>query len=207
MNVMKRIFLCFLFLASLSVAFSQHESGSFTLLLGGNVGKFKIDAGGNFDKIYTNQQLAYTGLAGMGNGTTFVIAKYRLFNSSGHSTLTNVDAVGKADWKQRIISAGFRLQSHESAVYIDMMYVFNHAEETISTQNPSVDVLATSQKIDNNGLSFAVGLAPRIIGPLCLDLNVEYSRMLRNPTNNAGREIPNLGALYYGGGISFYFNN
>lgn len=204
---MRRIFLCFLFIGLSCSAFSQYESGVFTILLGGNVGKFNIDAGGNFDQYYTDQQLAYTGLVGLGNGVTFLIAKYRLFNSSGHSKLTNVDATGMAEWKQRILSTGFRLHSSSSAIYIDAMYIFNHAEESIATENPRVDVLTADQKIDNNGVAFAIGLAPKIIGPLALDINVEYSVMLRNPTNDAGRQIPNLGGLYYGGGISFYFNN
>jgi hypothetical protein len=204
---MKRTLLCFLIVVSSSSAFSQHESGSFTILLGGDVGKFNVDAGGNFNRYYTDRKLAYTGLFGLGNGFTFVIAKYRLYTANGNSKLTNVDATGTAQWKQRILSAGFRLRSEDSAFYIDAMYLFNHAEESIATINPALAVLSATQKIDNNGLAFAVGLAPRIAGPLALDFNVEYSVMLQNPLNDAGRQIPNLGGLYYGAGLSFYFGN
>jgi len=204
---MKRTLLFFLIIASSSAVFSQHGSGTFTILLGGNVGIFNVDAGGNFNQYYTDRKLAYTGLFGLGNGSTFVIAKYRLYTASGSSKLTNVDATGTAQWKQRILSAGIRLQSDNSAFYIDATYLFNHAEESIATLNPAVDVLSTTQKIDNNGVAFALGLAPRIAGPIALDFNVEYSVMLRNPVNDAGRQTPNIGGLYYGGGLIFYFNN
>lgn len=204
---MKKTILCFLIIASSSAVFSQHQSGAFTILLGGDAGVFNVDAGGNFNRYYTDRKLAYTGLFGLGNGSTFVIAKYRLYTASGSSKLTNVDATGTAQWKQRILSAGFRLRSGDSAFYIDATYLFNHAEESIATENPAVDVLSATQKINNNGVAFALGLAPRIAGPLALDFNVEYSVMLQNPLNDAGRQIPNLGGLYYGAGVIFYFNN
>ena len=204
---MKKILLCILIAAVSSTSLSQPKTSAFTILLGGDAGIFNVDAGGNFNHYYNDRHLAYTGVFGLGNGFTFVIAKYRLFSASGSSKLTNVDATGTAQWKQRILSAGFRLHSEDSAFYIDAMYLFNHAEESIGTLNPAVDALSATQKIDNNGVSFAVGLAPRIAGPLALDFSVEYSVMLQNPLNDAGRQIPNLGGLYYGAGVSFYFNN
>ncbi|HTR82057.1 MAG TPA: hypothetical protein VMM58_10545, partial [Bacteroidota bacterium] len=126
---------------------------------------------------------------------------------SGQSKVVNVDATGAADWKQRILSAGFRFHNGGSPVYIDALYVLTHAEESIGTTNPSVDVLTASQKIDDRGFAFAFGFAPRIAGPIALDFELEYSFMLRQSSNDAGRQVPNLGGLYYGGGILFYFNN
>lgn len=204
---MKKSLLCLLVIASTSTVMSQPGSNAFTILLGGDAGVFNVEAGGNFNHYYSDRKLAYTGLFGLGNGMTFVIAKYRIYTASGSSKLTNVDATGTAEWKQQILSAGFRLRSNDSAFYIDAMYLINHAEESIGTVNPAVDVLSATQKIDNNGLSFAVGLAPKIAGPLALDFSVEYSVMLQNPLNDAGRQIPDLGGLYYGAGVCFYFNN
>ena len=204
---MKKTLLFLLIIASSSALYSQHGSGTFTILLGGNAGIFNVDAGGNFNQYYSDRKLAYTGLFGLGNGATFVIAKYRTYTASGSSKLTNVDATGTAQWKQHILSAGFRIGGEGSAFYLDATYLFNHAEESIATINPAVDVLSKTQKIDNNGIALALGLAPKIAGPLALDFNVEYSVMLRNPVNDAGRQTPNIGGLYYGGGLIFYFNN
>lgn len=204
---MKKLFAIILFCISTIPLYSRNDVGTFTLLLGGSVGKFLIDAGGNFNDFYTNRQLAYTGIFGLGDGETFLIGKYRIFNATGQSKLQNIDAIGTAEWKQRILSAGFRYHPQGAALYIDALYVFNHAEESIGTVNPPVDFLSASQKLDDNGFAFALGAAPQIISPLALDLEVEYSFMLRKPVNDSGRRIPNLGGLYYSAGISFYFNN
>jgi len=187
-------------------AFSQNGEGPFTILLGGQGGSFVV-SGGDFSKYYTNPKPAYTGLFGLGNGTAFAIAKYRIFSASGQSKLSNVAATGVADWKQRILCLGMRAGGQQTGIYFDATYVMNHAEESISTLNPAVDVLSATQKVDATGGAFAVGFAPRLAGPLSLDLSVEYSFMLQKPLNSAGREIPDIGGWYYGGGISFYFHN
>ena len=203
---MKVILLFSILMLFSSPAFSQNDVGVFTVLLGGSVGKIEMD-GSDFGAFYKDQQLVYTGLAGLGNGETFVIAKYRVFKATGQSKLTNSDATGFADWQQRILLAGFRVHPSGSVIYFDATYVFNHAEESIGTQNPVVDVLTASQKMDDNGFAFALGLAPRLAGPLALTFDVEYSFMLRKSSNDSGRRVPNLGGFYYGGGLSFYFNN
>ncbi|HTX18829.1 MAG TPA: hypothetical protein VMG34_09220 [Bacteroidota bacterium] len=196
-----------LLIAFSSSAFSQDDSGPFTILMGGQIGRFLVDGGGNFDKFYPDTKPSYTGLFGLGNGATFVIAKYRIFSASGQSQLTNVTATGVADWKQRILCAGFRMGGGKTPLYFDATYVLNHAEESISTLNPTVDILSATQKIDAKGVAFALGLCPRLAGPLTIDLSVEYSFMIQSPLNSAGRQIPNIGGWYYGGGFSFYFHN
>jgi len=85
--------------------------------------------------------------------------------------------------------------------------VFNHAEETIGIENSPVDFLAASQKLDDNGFASALCVAPKLVSPIALNLEVEYSFMLRKPVNDSGRRVPNLGGLYYSAGLSFYFNN
>ena len=187
--------------------FSQSSTGAFTILLGGSVGKFNIDAGNDFNTIYANQKLTYTGVFGLGNGAIFILGKYRVFNTTGQSTLSNIDATGSADWKQNILLTGLRFGPGASAIYFDALYVFNHAEETIATENPAVDALSASQKIDENGFAVALGLAPKIAGPLDLDFEVEYSVMTQKPTLSNGSSAPNLGGVYFSAGISFYFNN
>lgn len=204
---MKKLLTILLFCLSAIPIYSQNEVGTFTILAGGSIGEFMIDAGGNFNDLYTNRQLSYTGVFGLGNGESFLIGKYRIFKATGQSKLQNIDATGKADWKQTILGAGFRYHPHGSSLYIDALYVFNHAEETIGTENPPVDFLAASQKLDDNGFAFALGIAPKLISPIALDLEVEYSFMLRKPVNDSGRRVPNLGGLYYSAGLSFYFNN
>lgn len=204
---MKKLFTIILLCFASPHLFSQSSTGAFTILLGGSVGKFNIDAGNNFNTIYANQKLTYTGVFGLGNGAIFILGKYRMFNTTGQSTLSNIDATGSADWKQSILLTGLRFGPGASAIYFDALYVFNHAEETIATENPAVDALSASQKIDENGFAVALGLAPKIAGPLDLDFEVEYSVMTQKPTLSNGSSAPNLGGVYFSAGISFYFNN
>ncbi len=203
---MKKL-LTIIFLCSVSShLFSQSSAGAFTILMGGSVGKFNVDAGSNFNSMYSNRKLVYTGVFGLGNGSVFVIGKYRVFNATGQSTLTNIAATGSADWKQSILLTGLRFGPGGSALYFDALYVFNHAEENIATENPTVDALSANQKIDEKGFALALGLAPKIAGPLDLDFEAEYSSMTNKPTLNNGSSAPNLGGVYYSAGISFYFN-
>ena len=197
------ILLCFISLP----LYSQSSTGAFTILLGGSVGKFTIDAGSNFNSIYSDRKLAYTGVFGLGNGSIFVIGKYRTFNATGQSALNNIDATGTAEWKQSILLTGLRFGPGGSTIYLDALYAFNHAEESIATVNPTVDALSASQKIDENGFAVGLGLSPKIAEPLDLDFEAEYSLMTQKPTLTNGSGAPNVGGIYLSAGISFYFNN
>ncbi|HTY11882.1 MAG TPA: hypothetical protein VMF88_12510 [Bacteroidota bacterium] len=202
----KNLFIILLCFAS-SEIFAQSSGNAFTILLGGAVGKFNIDAGGNFNTIYTDRKLSYTAVAGLGTGSLFVIGKYRTFEASGQSLVSNIAATGSAQWKQTILLTGLRFGPGNSAFYLDALYVFNHAQETIGTVNPAIDVLAASQKVDDNGYAFAVGLSPKIADPLAINFEAEYSVMARKATLADGNTVPNLGGLYLSAGISFYFHN
>ena len=79
------ILLCFISLP----LFSQSSTGGFTILLGSSVGKFTIDAGSNFNSIYSNRKLAYTGVFGLGNGSIFIICN-SLIEMSGFALNKNV---------------------------------------------------------------------------------------------------------------------
>jgi len=204
---MKKFLTIILLCLTSSPVFPQNSTGAFTILLGGSAGKFNIDAGGNFNSVYSNKKAVYTEIAGLGNGAIFIIGKYRIFNTSGQSTLTNIAATGSAQWKQNILLTGLRFGPGGSAVYLDALYVMNHVEETIGTVNPAVDALSATQKIDQKGFAFAFGLSPKIAGPLDLDLEVEYSAKLQKTTLQNGQDAPNLGGVYLSAGISFYFNN
>jgi hypothetical protein len=204
---MKKLLTIILLCLTSSPLFSQNSTGAFTILLGGSAGKFNIDAGDNFNNIYPNKKPVYTGVFGLGNGALFIIGKYRVFNTSGQSTVTNSTATGSAEWKQNILLTGLRFGPGSSAVYLDALYVFNHVEEKIGTINPVVDALSADQKIDQNGFAFAVGLSPKLAGPLDLDLEVEYSAKIQKTSLANGTDAPNLGGLYLSAGLSFYFNN
>lgn len=204
---MKTILFVSLFLLSASPLLSQNDVNTFTILMGGTIGEFRVDGGGNFQSFYTNTKLTPTGFFGLGNGETFLIVKYRIFQASGKSELKNLTATGNAEWKQTLLMGGFRLQPEGHAFYFDGMFVMTEAEESISTVDPVVDVLASTEKLKDKGFAFAMGLAPRLAGPLALNLEIEYSFMLRDSFNQDGRRIPNIGGLYYSAGLSFYFNN
>jgi hypothetical protein len=162
----KKFFTLFLLCVSSSQLFSQNSTGAFTILLGGSVGKFTIDAGGNFNNIYSDRKLAYMGVFGLGNGAIFIIGKYRLFDASGQSALSNIAATGSADWKQTILLTGLRFGPGSSAIYFDALYVFNHAEENIGTISPAVDALSAGQKIDERGFALHSGLLRELPGLL-----------------------------------------
>ena len=204
---MRTILFVSLFLLSAPPLLSQNDTHTFTILMGGTIGDFRVDGGGNFQSLYTDTKLTPTGFVGLGNGETFLVAKYRIFQASGKSELKNLTATGRAEWKQTLFLAGFRLHPEGHSFYFDAMYVITEAEESISTEDPVVDVLASSEKLKDKGFAFTLGLAPRIVGPLALNLEVEYSFMLREAWNRNGDKIPNLGGLYYSAGLSFYFNN
>lgn len=204
---MKKILVIIVVLLYSSPLHSQNELNTLTIILGGTVGEFLVDGGGNFNDFYTNRNLSYCGCFGVGNGETFLIGKYRLFNASGQSKLKNLDATGKADWKQSILSAGFRYHPSGSALYLEALYVMSQVKESIGTENPQVDVLSAGEELKDKGFAFSLGLAPKLLGPLSVNAEVEYSFMLREPHNRYDRRIPNIGGLYYGGGISLYFSN
>ena len=184
--------------------YSQNQIDTFTLLLGGTIGEFSINGGGNFNDLYTDRKLAYTGLVGLGNGETFLIGKYRIFKATGRSQLSNLDALGTADWKQTIITAGFRYHPGGGAFYLDVLFAYTHAEERIGTETPPVDVLSASEKLDDRGFGFALGISPKLFDPVAFNFEVEYTSMFRSTQNSAGRKIPNLGGFCYTAGISFY---
>ncbi len=204
---MKTTLFVSLFLLSTAPLISQNDLHTFTILMGGTIGEFRVDGGGSFDTFYPDRKVTPTGFVGLGNGETFLVVKYRIFQASGNSELKNLTATGKADWKQTLLLGGFRLHPGGSAFYFDGMYVINEAEESISTEDPVVEVLASSEKLKDHGFAFTLGLAPRLVGPLALNMELEYSFMLREARNRNGDKIPNLGGLYYSAGLSLYFNN
>src|SRR3990172_6819030 len=127
---MKKLFATILFFASIIPLYARNEVGRFTVLAGGSIAELNVDGGGNFNEIYTNRQLSDTGFFGLGDGETFLIGKYRIFEATGESKLQNIDATGTAEWKQTIMSAGFRYHPQGGTLYMDALYVFNQAEES-----------------------------------------------------------------------------
>ena len=61
---MKKLLTIILLCVVSSQLYSQSSTGAFTILMGGSVGKFNIDAGNNFNTIYSDQKLVYTGVLG-----------------------------------------------------------------------------------------------------------------------------------------------
>ena len=53
---MKKFLTIVLLCLASSQFFSQNSTGAFTILLGGSVGKFNIDAGGNFNTVYSDRK-------------------------------------------------------------------------------------------------------------------------------------------------------
>ncbi len=201
-KILTVILLCF----ASSQLHAQGSSGALTILLGGSAGKFNIDAGGNFNSIYSNKSLIYTEVFGLGNGGIFIVGKYRAFTLSGDQGGSNAAATASAEWKQRMLSTGLRFGPGGSAIYLDALYVFNHVEESIGTMDPTANALTGNQKIDQNGIAFALGLSPRLAGPLDLNLEAEYSFKIRTSTLQNGLDAPDLGGLYLSAGLSFYLN-
>ncbi len=203
---MKKLFyaLCSLCIVLAPLCAGENNEKHFSLLFGGGVGSFKMDDG-RFLMVYSNRSMTRHGFFALGDSRTYLIGKYRLFDATGKSELTNINVTGFSEWREIFYSAGFRLTVPHSPFYADVSYVIIKAEEKISTVQPVVNELTTSQKIENRGLSFGGGLAIEILSPFAIYGEGEYTFMLQKVQNDKKRDLPGIGGWNISTGIIFIF--
>lgn len=206
---MKIFLLTILFLLSPHYSFSQDQEetkqqekkkSAFNLLFGGAAGNFAID-GANFNSIYSNRSISRIYIAGIGGDQLMLIGKYREFYAHGVSKLQNIEVAGKADWKQKFYSVGLRLMSDDSPLYADLLYVVTRMEETITTNNPVVKELTTTEMLENKGGGVALGVTINILGPIKIFVEGDYSIMISKDSNKQGKKIPELGGACGSAGV------
>jgi hypothetical protein len=181
---------------------NEKKKARFSLTFGAAAGNFAIDAP-DFNSVYSNRSISKIYFAGFGSNLFYVIAKYREFYARGRSSVENIDVAGKAEWKQRFFAGGIRLRADDQPIYADLLYVVTKAEEIISTADPVVERLTTRYDTENKGGGFAVGVSMKLIGPIGIFVEGEYTIMTRKGRNQLGRVNPELGGFCASAGAHF----
>ncbi len=174
----------------------------FSLTFAAAAGNYAVDAPG-FNDVYSNRSVSRAYAAGIGTNAVSVIAKYRQFFANGTSVTGGIDVPGKAEWKQKHYAVGFRFRTDDQFLYADLLYVISRAQETISTGEPVVDRLTATQENECKGYGAAVGLSMKLIGPIGLFIEGEYSAMVKRGRNAAGEAIPQIGGMCGMAGVHF----
>lgn len=182
---------------------TEKKKNRFSLSFGAAAGNFALDAQ-NFNTVYSNRSISRIYFAGIGTNTVGFIAKYRQFYAYGRSVVENIEVQGKADWRQKFYAGGLRMRGDDQPIYADILYVVTQAEESITTSGePAVERLTTRYTTENKGIGFAVGVAVKLIGPIGIFVEGEYSVMTRKGRNPEGRVNPELGGFCASAGAQF----
>ncbi len=215
MRRMIRLLLLSVFVTLLSVPLAAQDEkeaeegtadpgGRFSMTFGAAAGNFAIDAIG-FNDIYSNRSISRIYFAGIGTRSVSVIAKYRQFYAHGTSPTIGIAAAGKAEWQQKQYAAGIRFRSDNGFLYGDLLYVISRAQETITTVEPVVERLTARQESESKGVGAAVGLSVKILGPLGVFIEGEYTTMTNRGKNAQGENIPQTGGQCAAAGVHITF--
>jgi hypothetical protein len=186
-----------------AAAVPEKKKSRFSIAFGAAAGNFALDAQ-NFNTVYSNRSISRIYFAGIGTNTVGFIAKYRQFYAFGRSVVENIEVEGKADWRQKFYAGGLRMRGDDQPIYADILYVVTQAEETITTSGePAVERLTTRYTTENKGVGFAVGVSIKLIGPIGIFVEGEYSVMTRKGRNPEGRVNPELGGFCASAGAQF----
>lgn len=174
----------------------------FSLSLGAAAGNYAIDAPG-FNDVYSNRSVSRAYFTAIGTNAISLIAKYRQFFAYGASSTSGIDVRGKADWRQKHYAVGFRFRTEDQFLYADLLYVISRVREDITTGEEVVDRLTVSQENESKGYGASVGLSVKLIGPIGVYIEGEYSAMVKRGRNAAGEAIPQIGGMCGMAGIHF----
>ncbi len=156
-----------------------------------------------FKKVYHRRSISRIAVAGIGQRSAYLFAKYRNFYAHGRSIVENADTKGEAFWKQQFLSFGARLMAHDAPVYVEVSYVISDAEERIATHEPDVNELEGEWKAHTQGVGAAMGIVIDFPKPLKMFIEYEYTSMLRLGRNPYGRAVPQIGGSLLSGGLMF----
>ena len=206
---MKQIFFIILLISNCSLIYAQEEEdsgktakkseGSFSIFGGGAIGNFESSIE-HFTSIYSNRSVSRMYVAGIGDGTKYLFAKYHSFYAHGKS-IVSFDAEGKADWDQQLYTVGVRLMSDKHPFIIDFGYAVTDAHEKISTKtDPVIPELESEWKTKSQGFEVALGFA-LFPSPIRIYGEVEYFKMIKMGETPSGKTVPQLGGLTLSAGI------
>ncbi|MFA6468619.1 MAG: hypothetical protein WCW35_06965 [Bacteroidota bacterium] len=207
-RTLRLFLLCLLWIAALSAQETdeavepEKKKERFAIAFGAAAGNFANDAA-NFTSIYSNRSISRIYFAGIGSSSFLFVGKYREFFAHGSSKVENIAVTGKAEWKQKFYSAGIRVRSNDQPIYAEVLYVITRAEESLTTVDPVVQELTSRYETENKGVGFAVGFALKLIGPIGIYAEGEFSAMLRGGRNPQGKADPELGGFCASAGLFF----
>ena len=113
-----------------------------TSILHGGIGEKKLSVlvegrGGlfrpvpkNFTAIYGENNPMKSAIVGVGYKSTYLIARYRLFEANGKSIVTGIKLEGQADWRQEFISLGIRSYA-QKLFYAELAYLIGSAFDSV----------------------------------------------------------------------------
>lgn len=173
-----------------------------SLIVEGRGGLFR-PAPENFTKIYGDNNMMGCAALGVGYRSTFLVARYRLFEAEGKSILKGIDLEGLATWREEFISLGIRSYSNK-LLYAEIAYVLASVEESISTSEPDYIALNSTFSTDNNqGASIAIGINIPIILGLNLSGEAEYLFVQTTRRNQSNGDRINVGGPVFTLGLAF----
>ena len=150
-----------------------------------------------------SEQINPVGLhCALGFGSVLVVGRYEKLHTNAVTVIENLPVEGKADWNQTFTSVGLRYYQPKSRMYIDFLYVFMDASESITTQPIEIEELKSNLSIKDRGWGVAAGWAPLLFGPFGVFVELRYYKMFQYSKMPNGDEIQNYGGLIVCGGFA-----
>jgi len=175
-----------------------------SLIVEGRGGLFR-PAPKNFTKIYGDNNMISGATLGIGYRSTYLVARYRLFEAEGKSIVTGIDLEGSATWREEFISLGLRSYA-QKLFYAELAYVMGSVKESISTNEPDFKALNSTFSTSNNqGAAVALGINIPIVLGFNLSGEVEYLFVQTKTPNGAKNDKIDIGGPIFSLGLSLVF--
>lgn len=186
------------FLLLIGIALSELTAQDrFSVLAGGVAGIRKVEAS-EFRGTYGNSKFTYGAVLGVGNGETYLAAKYRWMSvATGSATISGVHY--SASWKERIIGAGFHYYPARIPFRFEAGYAWLFADENL-TPNAGVAAPKQSRTIKDRGIDLVGGMS--MGHDIRLNLDLGYLLLFKDGSASTG-SLPNLGGFYYGASFCY----
>jgi hypothetical protein len=169
----------------------------FSVLAGGFAGIRKVEAS-DFRGTYGNSKFTYGAVLGVGNGETYLAAKYRLMSvADGSTTVSGVNY--SASWKERIIVAGFHYYPARIPFRFEAGYAWLFADENLTPKAGFASPIQ-SRTIKDRGIDLVGGMS--MGHDIRLNLDLGYLLLFKDGSASSG-SLPNLGGFYYGASFCY----
>jgi hypothetical protein len=151
--------------------------------------------------MYGSRLPTYSAQVGFGYRDILVVGKYQQVTASAASKVVNIKIATHAEWKQSIFGIGIRKYLEQLPVYYELQYIILQADESISTSNPVMPILTSSNSISDHGFALCLGCAPEIIGPLGAFVELQWNCMFQEDKTSTNKSIPDLGGIFLSIGL------